>query len=211
MKIRRLIPALTAVVAGIASFAATPANAEEGDSGTGTTSLVEVLGADGTELDNNWHDFDIVEAAAFAVLETKPDSAVGVLAQGDVELTAFVPTDRAFRKLVLDLTGTWVRSEQEAFDAVASLGIDTVEAVLLYHVVPGSAIDYQTAKKADGAVLTTAGGGTIEVAVYRCRIFLQDADPDAFNPRVKRSLADINKGNKQIAHGINRVLRPIDL
>ena len=36
-----------------------------------------------------------------------------------------------------------------------------------------------------------------------------DRDPNARNPRV--IAPDINKGNKQIAHGINRVLRPLDL
>ncbi len=33
------------------------------------------------------------------------DSAVGVLAKGRTQATAFVPTDAAFRRLVTDLTG----------------------------------------------------------------------------------------------------------
>ena len=42
-------------------------------------------------------------------------------------------------------------------------------------------------------------------------VFVQlvDADPDDANPYVVR--ADLNKGNRQIAHGIDRVLRPVDL
>ena len=40
-------------------------------------------------------------------------------------------------------------------------------------------------------------------------ISLRDADTNSRDPRV--TVADINAGNKQIAHGINRVLRPIDL
>ncbi len=204
MKLRALAPALALAVAATA-FAAPPANASQGE-----VNLVEVLGADGVALDHNWNDFDIVEAAAFAVLAEKPDSAVGVLADGSVALTAFIPTDRAFRRLVHDLTGTWL-NEKNTFATVATLGVDTIEAVLLYHVVPGATITYKQAKKADGAKLTTAAGSTIKVNVRKGKVFLIDADKNDVNPRVKRSLSNINKGNKQIAHGINRVLRPIDL
>ncbi len=204
MKFRALAPAIALAVAATA-FSVAPANAERGE-----VSLVKVLSADGTKLDHNWNDFDIVEKAAFAVLAEKPDSAVGVLADGSVKLTAFVPTDRAFRRLVHDLTGKWV-SEKKTFAAVAGLGIDTVEAVLLYHVVPGAVVTYKTAKKADGAKLTTAAGSKIKVNVRHGHVFLIDKDKNDLNPRVIVSLRNINKGNKQIAHGINRVLRPVDL
>lgn len=204
MKLRALAPALALALAATA-FTAAPANAERGE-----VSLVEVLAADGTRLDHNWNDFDIVEKAAFAVLAEKPESLVGVLATGDFKLTAFVPTDRAFRRLVHDLTGNWV-SEKKTFAAVAGLGIDTVEAVLLYHVVPGTPITFKQARSADGAKLTTAAGSTIKVNVRKGRVFLQDADKSDLNPRVIFALRNLNKGNKQIAHGINRVLRPIDL
>ena len=40
-------------------------------------------------------------------------------------------------------------------------------------------------------------------------IRLKDRDGNSRNARV--IAVDINKGNKQIAHGIDRVLRPIDL
>ena len=75
-----------------------------------------------------------------AVLKAKPDSAVAVLADGDTRLTAFVPTDRAFRRLVTSVTGDRPASEKAAFGAVASLGVDTVESLLLYHVVPGATV-----------------------------------------------------------------------
>ena len=189
MKIRALAPALALALAATA-FAAAPANAERGE-----VSLVEVLGADGVKLDHNWNDFDIVEAAAFAVLAEKPDSAVGVLADGSFKLTAFVPTDRAFRRLVHDLTGTWV-SEKKTFETVASLGIDTVEAVLLYHVVPGAPVNYAQAKKANGAKLTTAAGSTIKVKVRHGRVFLIDADKNDLNPRVIFCAAERQQGEQ---------------
>ena len=43
------------------------------------------------------------------------------------------------------------------------------------------------------------------------KIELRDLDPDATDARVRWDAYDINKGNLQIAHGIDRVLRPLDL
>lgn len=208
MRIRALSGAVVLALAGT-TLAAAPVQAQAG--GLGERSLVTVLAADGQKFDHNWDDFDIVEKAALTVLGAKPDSPVGLLADGSVKLTAFVPTDRAFRRLVFDLTGKRPRTEAKTFQAVASLGVDTVETVLLYHVVPGARINYRTALQADGAELTMASGGTVKVKVMGHRVWLKDADPDDRNPRVLMRLRDINKGNKQLAHGINRVLRPINL
>ena len=181
----------------------------------GTRSLAAVLAQDGASFDHNWHDFDIVDAAVTAVLKAKPSSPVSVLADGTVPLTAFLPTDRAFRVLVKDLTGHWYRTEKQVFDSVASLGIDTVEAVLLYHVVPGATITSRQALRSDGAVLQTAlpkATITVDVVCRRFKIVsLIDADPNDANPFLVRSALDINKGNRQIAHGISLVLRPADL
>ena len=43
------------------------------------------------------------------------------------------------------------------------------------------------------------------------RVKLRDLDPDAANARVLPGARNLNRGNKQIAHGISRVLRPVDL
>ena len=212
MRLRRTTAALAAsaalaagaVVAAPAASATAPA--------LGTNSLASVLLADGDTFDGNWNDYDIVTQAALAVLAAKPSSPVGVLTDGNVALTAFIPRDQAFRLFVYSTTGKWTKSEEEAFNAVAAFGIDTVETVLLYHVVPGATIDRATALKADGAALTTAQGGAVTVDIVPNRkIVLRDADPDNTDPRVRWDAYDINKGNKQIAHGIDRVLRPIDL
>lgn len=176
----------------------------------GTRSLATVLAADRPGFDRNWRDYDIVEAAVGAVLKAKPNSPVKVLADGKVPLTAFIPNDRAFRILATDVTKKRFTNEKAVFEAVAGLGIPTVETVLLYHVVPGKTIDARTALRSDGARLTTAQGGKITVDVRRWhRIHLVDADRDDRNPRVVQT--DINKGNRQIAHGIDRVLRPVNL
>jgi hypothetical protein len=210
---RRFMTAVAALgLAGTAAFVSAPSASADGwdQSTTGTRSLAAVLARDGSGFDRNWNDFDIVDNAVTAVLTAKPGSPVGVLADGKVALTAYLPTDRAFRHLASDLTGKHYTSESAVFADVASLGIDTVEAVLLYHVVPGATITYRQALAADGATLTTASGGTIEVDVVgRCFVSLVDNDPTDRNPFVVR--ANLNKGNAQIAHGISEVLRPLDL
>lgn len=209
---KRITRTLTAAVAlGTAAALAAPvgpATAAE----PGQTSLAEVLNADGDKFDKDWEDFDIVHRAVVTVLTAKPESAVGVLADGSQALTAFVPTDRAFRKLATELTGTKPAGEKATFKAIAGVGVDTVEAVLLYHVVPGATITYKQAKQADGAELTTASGGTLTVKITgQGRVVLKDADTDDPNARVIKPLRNINKGNLQIAHGIDKVLRPVDL
>ena len=202
--------AIAATVIVGSTLAAAPAAAHNRP---GTRSLAAVLTADKSGFDRNGHDYDILTAAVQAVLRAKPSSPVGVLADGRTALTAFIPNDRAFQTLVADLRHTTrLPSERASFTAVAGLGIDTVESVLLYHVVPGTTINRAAALKADGAALPTAAGASIKVDVYGYwwkRVKLVDADRSDRDPRVIRF--DINKGNKQIAHGIDRVLRPIDL
>ena len=122
----------------------------------GNTSLASVLDVGNAEFDHSSKDFDILTTAAEAVLAAKPDSPVALLADGDTALTVFAPTDKAFKNLASALAGHKIKSESDAFDAVAGLGIDTVETVLLYHVIPGATITSDIALESDGAVLATA-------------------------------------------------------
>ena len=181
----------------------------------GTRSLASVLAADGDTFDRNWSDYDVLTQAVGAVLAAKPNSPVGVLADGTVPLTAFLPNDRAFQLLAADLTGKWYRSESALFTALATgLGVDTIETVLLYHVIPGATIDSRTALRSDGARLTTALGPSIKVDVLSKRyklVRLIDADRNDLDPLLDPRALDLNKGNRQIAHGILLVLRPADL
>ena len=205
------VAAATMVASGLA---ATPAAAHGKSKPLGTRSLAAVLTADTSGFDRNGRDFDILTAAVLAVLKAKPASPVGVLTNGKTALTAFIPNDRAFQRLVADIQNTRrLPGEKQAFSAVAGLGINTVESVLLYHVVPGATIDRRAALRSDGAKLTTAAGAKITVDVTGCwawrQVKLIDADRNDRNPRVVKF--NINKGNRQIAHAIDRVLRPVDL
>ena len=215
MRLRRSLA--LSVAAGAAILMAAPSAASAAPAApTGTRSLAAVLTANGNgTFDSNPFDYDIVTQAVLAVVAAKPASPVALLANGNVALTAFLPSDFAFRDLVRQLTGKTYGSEQQVFDAlVAAAGVDTVEAVLLYHVVPGATIASADAVKADGAALTTAQGGTITVDVlvsWLGVVRLIDQDPSDANPYLNPFALNINKGNKQIAHGITAVLRPIDL
>lgn len=175
---------------------------------TGTTSLASVLTAKNT-FDKDSKNYDIVMAAVLAVLKAKPNSPVKVLTDGTVAVTAFIPNDMAFENLVKALTGKFPKSEDAAFATVAGLGIDTVEQILEYHVIPGKAIMSGDALKANGAVLMTAlTGKTVKVSVYGTTIKLIAFNTKLRGPKVILSQVDINKGNLQIAHGIDAVLMP---
>lgn len=209
---RAVIVGVVALAASVALTVPASAHPRSGTHApTGTSSLAALLAKDGSGFDNNWNDFDITDAAVTAVLKAKPKSAVAVLADGTVPLTAFLPTDRAFRSLAHDLTGKWYRTESGVFTALATtLGIDTIESVLLYHVVPGATLSYTQALRANGAALTTALGPTVTIKVkFFFFISLKDKDPNAANAYVVAP--NLNKGNQQIAHGVSQVLRPLDL
>ena len=202
---------LVASVTGLTSPAAQAAPLATAAQKPGTTSLAEVLAADGQKFDKNGKDFDIVEAAVYAVLAAKPDSPVGLLADGKTRLTAFIPTDQAFRKLVKDLAGKAPRTEAKTLQKVVELAgsIDTVETILLYHVVAGKTLTSPKVLAAEGQKIQTAMGKSFRVHVTKAGVVLNDKDKDDTNPRVV--VLDVNRGNKQVGHAIDRVLRPLDL
>ena len=210
---KHLVTAVALATAAVttASFGITTAQAQAAP--RGTTSLAEVLAADGLEFDDSWKDFDILDQAVNDVIAAKPESAVAVLADGTVKLTAFAPTDRAFRKLVEEVAGTKPEDEASTYELLSTVGVDTIESVLLYHVVPGAPITYRAAKKADGAKLETANGAKLKVDYRKKsdRVYLVDKDRDAKDAYVLAAAKNLNKGNRQIAHGITSVLRPFDL
>ncbi|WP_193612252.1 fasciclin domain-containing protein [Nocardioides lijunqiniae] len=211
-KLNRAAAGLVATVAAMAtSTTMLAAPSEAAPAASGNKSLAKVLAADGTKFDKKWGDFDITEAAVLAVLKAKPDSPVALLTKGRQRATAFIPTDRAFRRLVGDLTGSRPATERATFKAVATLGVDTIETVLLYHVVPGRTLGSKKVVASAGKDVKTAAGVTFKVVVKRGQVILVDQDRNDRDARAIPKLLDINKGNKQIGHGINQVLRPADL
>jgi uncharacterized surface protein with fasciclin (FAS1) repeats len=212
--IRKTIAGLTAAAALAAPLAlAAPASADS------EKTIADVLLSDEqpgvlNSFDKNWYDFDIVTQAVLLY----PDL---VAAASDPEanrdkggLTVFAPNDRAFQVLVWDLTKKWPRTEQAAFDAVASLGLETVKTVLTYHIVPAG-IPSSAALDADGAKLPTLQGQTIKVDVISKKaklIRLKDKDKNDLNPWIVRSKFDVGGTlSNGYIHGISLVLRPTNL
>ena len=222
MRFRQKLTAVVAAagLAGGVGLATAPVAGAEPEPEPAPPSLADVLLSDGDTFDRNAYDFDIVTQAVLTVLDAKPGSPVAALTNGNVPATAFIPNDRAFWALVGDLTGQYYGffnvEEQKVFDAVASLGVDTVETVLLYHVVPGATIDSNTAANVprNTPLDTALDGAQIRVrpiVPFLKWISLNDNDPSDIDPFIVPSKFDINAGNPQIAHGIAFVLRPADL
>ena len=216
MNIARLATRLTvAAMATVMAATVAATGAEAATKPLGQRSLVAVLLKDKSGFDHNNHDFDILKAAVLAVLKAKPNSPVKVLTQGKTQLTAFLPSDSAFQQLAKEATKSkTIPSEKKTFTTIAGLGINTVESVLLYHVVPGARVTKAQALKSDNAKLTTALKATVKVDVrypkHRpTQVWLIDKD---INDRDARAIIfNINSGNRQIAHAIDRVLRPVNL
>jgi uncharacterized surface protein with fasciclin (FAS1) repeats len=213
---KRRVPTLLAASALALGAVTATGTAASAKVAPGEDALAGVLTSDGNKFDNTAEDFDIVTEAVLAVVAAKPSSPVAVLADGSTRVTAFAPTDQAFRLLAKDLTGETIKSEKKIFNTLVELaGVDTIETVLLYHVVPGKTLTSKKVLEADGAKLATAANGaTVKVNVKKSpklQIILKDKDTNDRDARVILTAIDINKGNKQVAHAINRVLRPIDL
>ena len=208
--IRKALTALTAAAAVAAPLAlAAPAQAEDTKPSIADVLLSDAAGDDANGFDRNWYDFDIVTQAVLAF-----DDLTAAALNDDASLTVFAPNDRAFQVLVWDLTKKWPRSEKEVFDAVVGLGLDTVKTVLTYHIVPDS-IPASAALKADGAKLDTLQGQTVKVDVVSKRaklIRLIDKDRNDVNPWIIRSKFNVGgELSNGYIHGINLVLRPLDL
>lgn len=198
-----------AAVVGATTVGAGPAVSADGSSKT----IADVLLSDSSKddaagFDRRWFDYDIATQAVLLF----PD-LVAAASDPTAQLTVFLPNDLAFRRLVADLTGSWPRTEAETFDAVAGLGTDTVRTVLTYHIVAGPPIAYRDALRSDGAQLTTLQGGILTVDVGRFfvpYVQLVDNDPDAADPIVIQPQVGGRLVNGYV-HGIESVLRPIDL
>jgi uncharacterized surface protein with fasciclin (FAS1) repeats len=200
---------LAALGLGLTAALVVPAVAPAGAATRPT--LAQILLADSkfdakNGFDANPHDLDIVTQAVLAF-----PTLTAAASNPAANLTVFLPTDYAFRKLVRDLTGKTIYKESEIFAAVVGLGLPTVEKVLTYHILSGARIDYATALKSDGADLTMLSTDTLTVDVrgtFFKRIFLVDKDPDLRDAKVVAANVRASNG---IAHVIDRVLLPFNV
>jgi len=211
---RRAI-SIALMAALIAGAFALPASAKSGNKGEATTLADQILADADGRFERRLSDYDIISEIVRAILDSGISTQLGAAADPNVELTAFLPNDRAFRRLAHDLTGQWIRNEADIIPALltaVSGDLALVNAIVEYHVVPGK-ITARTALRSDGAELTSIMGASFEVDVKnrrRAKVELIDNDPDLRNPRLIRW--DLNNyATNGIWHGIDRVLIPIDV
>jgi uncharacterized surface protein with fasciclin (FAS1) repeats len=195
-------------LAAAAFTAATPAS----PAGAAPATIADVVLSDSAKdnaqgFDRNWHDYDIVTQAVLLF----PD-LVAAVSDPNASLTVLAPNDQAFRLLASELTKKHFRNEADVFAAVASLGTDTVKTVLTYHIV-GAKLGASTVLNSDDAQVATLGGGTFAVDVINKRrkiVQFVDGDTNARNARLVQADLGGALANGFI-HGVDRVLRPIDL
>lgn len=181
---------------------------EEGNAVLGIESITKKIDISDFKFDSDLSDYDIFKNLLLDVLASKPKSAAWALADGNVALTAFIPTDRAFRKLVKSLTGKYLAKEVNIYNTLLSLGTTKLEQVLLYHVVIGAPLASGEVLTKNGEFLTTAQCATIRVALVDTVLRIRDKDTKRENPEVILTRVDQNLGNRQMFHPINGVLLP---
>jgi uncharacterized surface protein with fasciclin (FAS1) repeats len=146
--------------------------------------------------DANPYDYDLLIAAVTAT------GLAPVLDDETQRFTVFAPNDRAFARLVADLSGSHPASEQATLDAVlATLTPDQIKNVLLYHVVGGKRLGPLQVLFAGS--LTMANGGTVRPR----GLILKDETPALRDPRLLLYGLNIPATNGVI-HAIDRVLVP---
>ncbi len=157
---------------------------------------VAVAASSANGPDDNPYDYDLLIAAVTAT------GLAPVLSDNSQRFTVFAPNDRAFARLVADLSGSYPASEQAALDTVvATLGVDKIKNVLLYHVVAGSKLGPLQVIFAGS--LSMANRGTVEPRGLR----LKDDTPSLRDPRLLLYGLNIRASNGVI-HTIDRVLVP---
>ena len=174
-------------------------------------SLGSILLADtsGPENQNaNGDDYDILLAQVLRVLEAKPESPVGILLDPTVELTAFLPDDAAF--LATGLLPGRVRNEVALVSRLEdNVTVDEIEQLLLGHVVIGPVLDSPVVAYLDGQSVETAAGTMLTVAVRADgSIAIQDQRAGNRDALLVPTAVDINIGQVQVGHTVDRVLQP---
>ena len=172
--------------------------------------------AEQAEMENG--QFNIIGNVVLALAESGDLTADDVAALSSAEITAFLPTDFAFRKLVAALDGKapyQVAEEDVIPFLVGALGLPTIAEVVKYHIYAGGKVDFKTARSLDTnkrngteVFIEMYNGGDLGIDRRWKRIQLDDAGEAGFGTTrpfvTKRNIDAANA----LVHGINGVLLP---
>ena len=210
MKLKRILTYFTtlAFISTTLAIAPTSNALTDNETGRGINAVSTVINIEEFGLDSNLADFDIFTMLALDVMGKRPNSRIWRMADGFFPLTAFVPTDRAFKKLVKSLTGVSYDRERKIYEAARSLGTDKLNQIILYHFVFGDPLLAEDVLAANGNLLTTPRGATFRVVYDGTLLKLRDKDRNRINPRVILDRVNLNEGNNHVIHPINGVLIP---
>jgi hypothetical protein len=170
------------------------------------------------QADKRGGNFNIIGNVVLALAGSGDLTEADVAALGSAEITAFLPTDYAFRRLAADLQGKrwWQVKEGDVIPFLTgALPLATIAEVVKYHIYAVGKVDYRTALSLDDnrrngteVFIEMYNGG--KLGIDRRGWFLQlddsgDALDIANNPWVVRPNLD---GGNAIVHGISEVLLP---
>lgn len=173
-------------------------------------SLADVLGEDtsGPETRRaDGTDYDLLTWAVGRVLAADPSSPVSVLTDPTQPLTVFLPDDAAFVAGLDALLPGRVTNEAGAYARMrTTVSVDTLEAILLGHVVVGSTVTSSDVADLAGQSLTTAAGTTLVVRVGDDGSVTLESAAGVRLAGLDLADLDLNLGQVQVAHGVDAVL-----
>jgi uncharacterized surface protein with fasciclin (FAS1) repeats len=196
MKKKNTVTAITAAIAALVLVGPVAPASAHGSAPSGTIVDVAIAASGGGTPDANPYDYDLLVQALVAT------NLAPVLADSSRRFTVFAPNDRAFLRLVTDVTGTAPASEAAALTTITTtLSVEQISSLLLYHVVPDrslGAVEVLLSKS-----ITMANGGVVKPRLTT----LRDENTALRDPRLILSALNIRATNG-VLHGIDRVLIP---
>lgn len=162
--------------------------------------------------------FNIIGQVVLALADAGVLTSDDVSALASAEITAFLPTDFAFRRLAADVADkrVWRVRESEVIGILTgALDLNTIGAVVKYHIFAGGQVDYRTALRLDDnrrngtdAIITMYSGGELGIDRRGRWLQLDDAGTAGLGSNNPYVIARNIEAGNALVHGISEVLLP---